>query len=293
MSDEDTDNDDDVEDPTKRRNTTESDRRVIFFACRASMEDGRPKRGIFQELADLLGFKRKAVSRQWNQMAKKMAPLLDNQDEEDHARIIHDNAHILFATGASSRRAGKYKYDRDELKVTMKAMPLKQRKTIRKTAGRLAIPKSSLQDIMRPRLPWKLAAQVQETKLSAVLVRHKSRLKPTLTELNKLSRYNFCLEQINRNTLGLQRPKYNDQMDKVHVDEKWFHLIRDGEKYILCDDEEPPKRHTKHKSYIGKVMFLCAQARPRWDPTSNSMWDGKIGIWPIGKYTLAQRASIN
>jgi hypothetical protein len=80
-------------------------------------------------------------------------------------------------------------------------------------------------------------------------------------ELNKLSRYNFCLEQISRNTLGLQRPKYNDQMDKVHVDEKWFHLIRDGEKYILCDDEEPPKRHTKHKSYIGKVMFLCAQAR--------------------------------
>jgi hypothetical protein len=67
-------------------------------------------------LSDLLGFKRKAVSRQWHQMAKKMVPLLDNQDEEDHARIIHDNTHILFATGASSRRAGKYKYDRDELK---------------------------------------------------------------------------------------------------------------------------------------------------------------------------------
>jgi hypothetical protein len=76
------------------------------------MVDGCPKRGIFQELADLLGFKQKAVSRQWNQIAKKMAPLLDKQDEINHPRIIHDNAHILFGTGASSRRLGKHKYNR-------------------------------------------------------------------------------------------------------------------------------------------------------------------------------------
>jgi len=31
-------------------------------------------------------------------------------------------------------------------------------------------------------------------------------------------------------------------------------------------------------------MFICAQARPRWDPHRNAMWDGKVGFWPIGFY---------
>jgi hypothetical protein len=38
-------------------------------------------------------------------------------------------------------------------------------------------------------------------------------------------------------------------------------------------------------------MFLCAQARPQWDHHTKTQWDGKIGIWPIGKYTKAQRNS--
>jgi hypothetical protein len=41
------------------------------------------------------------------------------------------------------------------------------------------------------------------------------------------------------------------------------------------------------------VMFLCAQARPRWDNNANEMWDGKIGIWPIGQYEPAERKSVN
>ena len=39
-------------------------------------------------------------------------------------------------------------------------------------------------------------------------------------------------------------------------------------------------------------MFLCAQARPRWDNNANQMWDGKIGIWPIGEYVPAARTSV-
>jgi hypothetical protein len=41
------------------------------------------------------------------------------------------------------------------------------------------------------------------------------------------------------------------------------------------------------------VMFLCAQARPRWDEHANEMWDGKFGIWPIGEYEPAERMSVN
>ena len=50
-------------------------------------------------------------------------------------------------------------------------------------------------------------------------------------------------------------------------------------------------RRTRHTKYITKVMFLCAQARPRYDHHRGAWWDGKIGIWPIGSYAPAQRSS--
>jgi len=78
----------------------------------------------------------------------------------------------------------------------------------------------------------------------------------------------------------------------VHVDEKWFYLCRDGENYIIIYGEEPPKRYVSHKSHITKVMFLCAQARPR-RLHNGVWWDGKVGIWPIGEHTVAQRTSVN
>jgi hypothetical protein len=112
--------------------------------------------------------------------------------------------------------------------------------------------------------------------------------------MNKVSRFEFVLSQINTLTMGTRSSlKYYTHYDKVHIDEKWFYVTQDGEAYILLEDEDDPYRHTKHKSFIEKVMFLCAQAHPRWDHTANKMWDGKLGIWPIGRYTQAQRSSVN
>jgi len=52
-----------------------------------------------------------------------------------------------------------------------------------------------------------------------------------------------------------------------------------------------PKRSVAHKNYLEKVMFICAIARPRWDHATK--WDGKIGIWPIGREVKAQKSSVN
>jgi hypothetical protein len=38
---------------------------------------------------------------------------------------------------------------------------------------------------------------------------------------------------------------------------------------------------------------MCAQARPRYNNVTNSWWDGKLGIWPIGRVVPAQRNSCN
>ena len=40
-------------------------------------------------------------------------------------------------------------------------------------------------------------------------------------------------------------------------------------------------------------MFLCAVARPCFNSFSNSWWDSKLGIWPIGDWELVKRKSKN
>ena len=40
-------------------------------------------------------------------------------------------------------------------------------------------------------------------------------------------------------------------------------------------------------------MFLCAIVHPRFNPSANSWWDGKLGIWPIGDWEPAKHRSKN
>ena len=40
-------------------------------------------------------------------------------------------------------------------------------------------------------------------------------------------------------------------------------------------------------------MFLCAVARPHFNTSGNSWWDGKLGIWPIGDWEPVQWGSKN
>jgi hypothetical protein len=200
-----------------------ADRQAIFFACRSSMQDGRLKKGIQSILAKNLGFDRKTISRQWTQMKRALLPLLSNQPIETHDAIIQANSHILFRTGHSDRRKGKVKYDREEMLATIAAIPFKQRRSVRKLAAKMGIPRSTIQAFIKPPKGAK----------GSLLVRHVSKLKPTLTELNKVTRFEFALEQINSATMGNRSPKFYAQYDKVHVDEKWFNLCQDGENYIL------------------------------------------------------------
>ena len=78
--------------------------------------------------------------------------------------------------------------------------------------------------------------------------------------------------------------------DLIHIDEKWFYLTKDGQSFIIVVDEEEPYRHVQHKSFLTKIMFLCAVARPRYDTRRIAWFDGKIGIWPIGKWEPAKRS---
>ncbi|ETV70494.1 hypothetical protein H257_14149 [Aphanomyces astaci] len=96
------------------------------------------------------------------------------------------------------------------------------------------------------------------------------------TDANKYGRMKHAVEFVG-STLEL-----NDMLQFVHLDEKWFYITK-----------KEPKRECKSKQYITKVMFLCTVARPRYNHTTDSWWDGKIGIWPFVEPVAAQRDSVN
>ena len=120
--------------------------------------------------------------------------------------------------------------------------------------------------------------------LSTICV-HCNSLKPTLTEENKWARVKMAMY-----FRDPEDPmKYQDMWDQIHVDEKWFFLSQEKERYLLLPEEKNLKHCIKQKSHITKVIFLCAVVRPCYNPCSKTWWDGKHGIWPIGDWEPAQR----
>ena len=67
--------------------------------------------------------------------------------------------------------------------------------------------------------------------------------------------------------------------------------MKDGQRFVIAADKEEPYRHVQHKSFLTKIMFLCAVARPMYDTRKNAWFDRKIGIWPIGKWEPAKQSS--
>jgi hypothetical protein len=274
----------------KYRQMTSTDKRMVFYAIRSTMVEGRPKHGIYLKLAKELGFKPLTIRRQWADMCNELAKLLKNKDEEDHIGIIGAVEHFLFGTGQSSRRKDKFIYDMHEIKEATLAIPQHERPTMRHLSERLDVPLTTLYYLLKGRVRKKEAAAG-----ATIFQRRTIKLKPTLTDVKKIHRFMFAANKVKAVQNGVRGcvPTFDGQYNKVHIDEKWFFLSKDGKKYILGDGEELPEQTVQHKKYMDEMMFLCAIARPRWDPHKRCMWDGKIEMWPIGDYGKAQRTSVN
>jgi hypothetical protein len=104
---------------------------------------------------------------------------------------------------------------------------------------------------------------------------HSNAIKPVLTDANKYRRLQFALSFV-QPTL-----EFNEMLDVVHLDEKWFYLTKTSRRYYLVPGEAEPNRRCKSKRFITKVMFLAAVARPRFVESTGVWWDGKLGCWPF------------
>jgi len=178
----------------------------------------------------------------------------------------HDVSH------RKTKNCGRKRIEIDPNQI--REVPLSKRRTIRSLAWALNTNPTSVFRLLK----------------KGIIRRHSNSIKPFLKEENKRSRLEFCLSMLE----GIPHdPMFNSMHNIIHIDEKWFYLTKKSENYYLLSDEDEPHRTCKSKNFIGKVMFLVAQARPRFDAQGNEIFDGKIGVFPFVTKEPAKRTSAN
>jgi hypothetical protein len=178
----------------------------------------------------------------------------------------HDVSH------RKTKNCGRKRIEIDPNQI--REVPLRKRRTIRSLAWALNTNPTSVFRLLK----------------KGIIRRHSNSIKPFLKEENKRSRMEFCLSMLE----GIPHdPMFKSMHNIIHIDEKWFYLTKKSENYYLLPDEDEPHRTCKSKNFIAKVMFLVAQARPRFDAQGNEIFDGKIGIFPFVTKEPAKRTSAN
>lgn len=86
---------------------------------------------------------------------------------------------------------------------------------------------------------------------------------------------------------------FQDMMNVIHIDEKWFMMSKDTQRYYKLPNENTHHRFCKSKKFVNKVIFLRCVARSRFDITRNKMFDEKLGIFSFVFEEPAKRSNKN
>lgn len=245
-----------VQPDSQNRNLTDPERRAVYEKLLTHFNDGKLKNGAIAQVAGHFGISTRTVSRIWKRGQDSIAAGSPFADVSSHRKKNCGRKVIPLNLEA------------------LKEVPLLQRQNIRSLSAALEVPKSTLHDKFK-------SGQIRRTS---------NTIKPLLTEKNKMHRLQFALEMLDPNS---PTPKFQEMLDCIHIDEKWFYITRTKQTLYLAPDEPEPQRICKSKKFIGKVMFLAAVARPRWDHSRNKWFNGRIGIWPFVTKEKALRSSKN
>ncbi|XP_057543983.1 uncharacterized protein LOC130823380 [Amaranthus tricolor] len=193
----------------------------------------------------------------------------------ESAKTTMQNGIIIDVNSRKRERVGRKPrvFDMTLLNV----VPIEKRTTIRAMASALGIRHSQVYRMIK----------------SGNIRAHTNSIKPKLSHDHKIRRINFILSQIIPPTKD-NPPKFSLMYNVVHIDEKWFYMCRETQRYYLFPwEEEETYRCVQNKNFMGKVMFITAVARPRISTDGEVLWDGKIGIFPFTETYYAIRRSEN
>ena len=120
--------------------------------------------------------------------------------------------------------------------------------------------------------------------------RHTRWVKPCLSAAQKEARLRWIVDRTIRCGRNFE---FKNFCHTLHLDEKWFEAVRDGQKvWVLPDEGHIPAPKVQHKSFVKKIMFLAVVGRPHHRP-DGTFFNGLVGVWPFAKRVFAQRASKN
>ncbi|KAJ0391581.1 hypothetical protein ATCC90586_010674 [Pythium insidiosum] len=140
-------------------------------------------------------------------------------------RDIKASRPINYQSGRKGRSGRKTRLSDEfwnDLNHAIELVPLEDRTNIRTLASTLGIPKSTLHDYL----------------LAGVFRCHTASAKPMLTDIQRIARVKFAITFVHKSSLGSLR--FDDMMDRIHLDEKWFYLAKDKQRYYLAEHEDAP-----------------------------------------------------
>ena len=240
----------------KKKELSDHERTEVVATLLGASKVGKLTNSFWEDLAKKFDVRPRNLRRVWQHATQSRAA----------GKVVFEE----ICSKSKERGKNRRRWDEHETMEETKKIPFRNRTTWEALAAQLDIPETTLRRFNKKGV-----------------FRHTSPLKPFLTEEHRVARLTQCLSKID----DANPTKYRNLCDEVHVDEKWFCLTEDGQTFTLAEGEDPPKRKVQHKGHITKTMFICAQARPRM--VNGRMWDGKIGIWPIGRVEPAKINSKN
>ena len=140
-------------------------------------------------------------------------------DEQKQAGVAHPQLE-----SCRKGKCGQKRMNIQELRERLRDIPLSDRTTQRRLASALGIPSSRLHD------------NLEKLGLRA----HSNALKPYLTDEGKRERVVWVLRWVRTTAAAGGYRVLHDFEDFVHVDEKWFYLFQDGQKFYLLRRRATP-----------------------------------------------------
>ena len=246
----------------KRNNLNGNEKRAVFLYL-SNLADTQKKLppGLMMHTAEKYSISTRVVQRIW----------------KTGRRVNQESPAKVLKALSPKRKTNCGRKKKDLPLNTIREVPHKKRRTVRSLAAACGVKTTTLQRALK----------------DGRLKRNSNPLKPKLTDKNELERVQYCVNRIIPETIATVTPLFDGFYNCIHVDEKWFYMLEENQRIILLPDEIPPHRTCQSKRFIGKVMFLCAVARPRFNLEGEVIFDGKIGIWPFVEEVAAKRSSAN
>ncbi|KAF0721612.1 hypothetical protein Ae201684P_007221 [Aphanomyces euteiches] len=240
-----------------RRNLGDDERQKVYRLLLERSVEGKLKHGTIAIVLRIVGCHWRTVSRLWAQARASI----------DKGSLVADVAVKRKGNpGAKSRRSS------DEVEEA-KSVALDDRQTLRSTAEKSGIPKTTI---------------LRHMKTSSILRARSNHVKPILTTKNQVWRVRHAMSLLLPQLCGGHI--FANMRDFVHIDEKWFNITKVKRRFYAYNNEALALRRVQSTKFITKV---CAGNTTYSPLKKHGAGPGKkVGVIGIGGLGHLEREGV-